>query len=58
MQIVTWIGARLREPSTYAGIAALLTMFGIAHAQDWQVSLMSIGVGVGGLIAILMPEGK
>jgi len=56
-QEVSWVGKRLREPSTYAGLAVLLG--GAAHlanADAWTAAIASIGVGVGGIIAILLPE--
>ena len=57
-QEVSWFGKRLREPSTYAGLAVLLGAFHFGNAQDWVAALSSIGVGVGGVIAILLPERK
>jgi hypothetical protein len=55
---VTWIGARLREPSTYLGLGALLAAFHLADAASWVSAVTSIGLGVGGIIGILLPEGK
>jgi hypothetical protein len=54
---VEWCGARLREPSTYAGVGVLLgAVFHVANADGWAAAIMSIGIGVGGIIAILLPE--
>lgn len=54
---VSWLGARLREPSTYAGLAVLLTaVFHMKDATAWSSAIESIGVGIGGVIAILLPE--
>jgi hypothetical protein len=56
---VSWLGARLREPSTYAGLAVLLGAFGhftLPHGAMDNIAL--IGTGIGGLIAIFLPEGK
>jgi len=56
---VSWFGARLREPSTYAGLAVLLTaIFHLKDASAWSSAIESIGVGIGGVIAILLPEAK
>jgi hypothetical protein len=55
---VTWLGARLREPSTYLGLGALLAAFHLADASSWVSAVTSIGLGVGGIIGILLPEGK
>jgi hypothetical protein len=56
-QEASWIGARLREPSTYAGLAMLLAALHVGGAESWAHALASIGMGVGGIVAILLPEG-
>jgi hypothetical protein len=53
---VSWIGARLREPSTYVGLAAILAAIHIADAQTWTNIIMSLGIGIGGLIGMFLPE--
>jgi hypothetical protein len=59
VQEISWLGARLREPSTYAGLALVLgAVFHVGDAQDWASNLQSIGMGVGGIVAIALPEGK
>ncbi len=55
---VSWIGARLREPSTYAGLAVLLGMLGLHDVPDAVKDISEIGMGLGGLIAIFLPEVK
>lgn len=45
---------RFREPSTWAGIAALATIFG-APANTVQL-VQQVVVGVAGLVAIVAPE--
>jgi hypothetical protein len=56
---ISWVGARLREPSTYAGLALVLgAVFHVGDAQDWAANLQSIGMGVGGIVAVMLPEGK
>ncbi len=57
-QDISWLGARLREPSTYAGLGILLAAFHLANAGDWVSAITAIGTGVGGIIAILLPEAK
>ena len=57
-QDVSWIGARLREKSTYAGLLVLLGLVA-PHLTDPSAlvsALSMIGMGVGGLIAIILPE--
>ena len=57
-QDVSWIGARLREKSTYAGLLVLLSLVA-PHLTDPSAlvsALSMIGMGVGALIAIMLPE--
>src|SRR5690242_19676895 len=59
---ISWIGARLREPSTYAGLSSLVAAATLFHlipsgdGTDLVKYVTMIGMGVGGLIAILLPE--
>jgi hypothetical protein len=58
-QEASWLGARLREPSTYVGIAALLA--GVVHlpaAAQWATVITDGGLALGGLLGIVLPEGK
>jgi hypothetical protein len=52
----SWLGARLREPSTYAGLAAVLAVFHLSTDPGLVHSLAMIGMGLGGVIAFLVPE--
>jgi hypothetical protein len=67
VQEVSWIGARLREKSTYAGLtvvvalllpflAKLVPSLATANAASIVDYLSMIGIGIGGLIAIALPE--
>jgi len=59
---ISWLGARLREPSTYAGLSSLAAAAALFHlipsgdGTDLVKYVTMIGMGVGGLIAILLPE--
>jgi hypothetical protein len=55
-QEVSWLGARLREPSTYAGLGILLAALHFGNVNDWVSAVSSIGIGIGGIIAIVLPE--
>ena len=56
---VSWIGARMREPSSYAGLSIILgTVLHISGAGELATALTSIGIGCGGLIAFFLPEKK
>lgn len=46
---------RIREPSTWAGIAAMGAVFGIP--PEYVNLTGQIAMGVGGLVAILLPSG-
>lgn len=59
---ISWLGARLREPSTYAGLSSLAAAAALFHlipsgaGTDLVKYVTMIGMGIGGLIAILLPE--
>jgi hypothetical protein len=53
---MNYIVARLREPSTYAGLAAILSAFGISFAPHYWEAIMSICIGAAGLAAIVLAE--
>ena len=59
---ISWLGARLREPSTYAGLSSLAAVAALFHlipdgsGANLVKYITMIGMGVGGLIAILLPE--
>jgi hypothetical protein len=56
MNIAAFVLARLKEPSSYAGIGALLAAAGI-HADDAVVqAVVQALVSLAGLAAVLMPE--
>lgn len=45
--------ARLKEPSTWAGLSVILAMFGITVGQE---ELAVAGAGIGAVLAIVMRE--
>ncbi len=56
MNLVAFLLARLKEPSSFAGIGALLAAAGI-HADDAVVqAIVQALVSLAGLAALLMPE--
>lgn len=61
-QEASWLGARLREPSTYAGLGTLAGAAAFFHlipagsGTDLVKYISMIGMGIGGLIAIFLPE--
>ena len=56
MQIAVWLIQRLREPSTYAGLAVLIGTFGVPDATSWAHNLTLVGTGVAGIAAMLLKE--
>lgn len=48
--------ARLREPSTYAGIAALLASFGLSVDAGLVQSVAMFGTGLAGIAAAVMKD--
>jgi hypothetical protein len=54
-----WIVSRLKEPSTWAGIATVVAGASfIPHSTEWAALIPSVGVVVGGVLAIVMGEKK
>lgn len=56
---ITWaVLKRLREPSTYAGLAAVVGGLGFALADELAQTILVTGSAIAGLLAIWLPEGK
>ena len=49
---------RAKEPSTYAGVATLLTAAGIHYTTDIFNAAVAMAVAAAGLAAVLLPEKK
>ncbi|WP_199720822.1 hypothetical protein [Azospirillum cavernae] len=45
--------ARLQEPTTWRGIATLLTAFGVALSPEQAEAIIPLGMAVAGFIGIL-----
>jgi DMSO reductase anchor subunit len=54
----SWLAARLKEPSTYAGLAAVAAVFHMGIPPDALTAITQIGTGVGGLLAVFLAENK
>ena len=50
--------ARLREPSTWAGIAALVSLFGGTVAPEQAQAVVALGTAAAGAAAVFLPERK
>lgn len=53
---MTYVLARLKEASTWRGIALLLTAFGVQVAPDVQEAVISVGIAVAGAVGVLFPD--
>ncbi len=58
MAFVTWMLERLKEPSTYMGIVAMLSAAGIFVDPQLTQNITAAGVGVTGVILFLLKEKK
>lgn len=47
---------KLSQPSTWAGIAILLSVFGVPMTEDVAQSIVQSGVALSGLAAIFLNE--
>jgi hypothetical protein len=47
---------RLKEPSTWAGLAVLASLFGVNVAQDQFAAVSQAGAAIAGLLAVFIPE--
>ena len=43
--VARWVIARGREPSTYAGLAALLLAFNVPYADSWAHVISTLAIG-------------
>lgn len=53
---VSYIGARLREPSTYNALGILAAVVGVSVSGPVGAAIATIGAGVGALIGALLPD--
>jgi NO-binding membrane sensor protein with MHYT domain len=55
--MIKYLLDRAREPSSYAGIAALLSAAGISYNADLFNAGVAAAVALAGFLAVLVPEG-
>jgi len=53
---MAYLLARLKEASTWRGIALLLTAFGVQVAPEVQEAIISVGIAVAGAVGVLFPD--
>jgi hypothetical protein len=56
--VLRWLIARGREPSTYAGLAALLLAFNVPFADSWAHNVSTLAIGFFGIVAMVVQETK
>ena len=50
--------ARLKEPSTWAGLGVILGLFGIHLAPEKLTAVIGVATAVAALLAVFLPERK
>lgn len=58
MIFLSWLLDRLKEPTTYLGITAMLSAAGYALDPELIKQISAAGVGVSGLILFVLKEKK
>jgi hypothetical protein len=54
--ILSYLIARLKEPSSYAGLASLLGLVGIQLAPEAMQFIIQVMTGIAALIAVFVPD--
>ncbi|HZT87395.1 MAG TPA: hypothetical protein VFA12_05450 [Stellaceae bacterium] len=58
MNLLGFLLARLKEPSSYAGLGMILAAFGVTPSDGTMQAIVQLCVAVAGLAAVLAPESK
>jgi hypothetical protein len=58
LNLLRTLGPRLKEPSTYAGLAAAATAAHVVLPDTVAQSIYVTGMFIGGMLAIFLPEKK
>ena len=53
-----WLIARVKEKTTWAGIAAVIGSFAIPFAAEWAQVIIAGGTAIAGAVSILTSEQK
>jgi len=54
--LLKWIAARLKEPSTYQGLATILTAAGIFLSPELWLGIGTAGAAIIGLVQVIKKE--
>ena len=56
--VVSYIADRTKEPSTWAGVSAIMIAFKVLpNDPSIAATLTTVGVALGGVLATIFPEG-
>ena len=56
MGLFDFIADRLKEPSTWMGLGSLVTAIGWQFSPELWQAIAAVGMGIGGLVAVLLAE--
>lgn len=56
--VLNYVLTRLKEPSTWTGIALGATAVGVQVSPELQDSITTLGIGAAGLISAVLPDQK
>lgn len=54
--IIAYIVNRMKEPSTYAGLAALLGVVGVKLAPEALQAIITVATAIAGAVAVFVPD--
>lgn len=54
----SYIVARMKEPSSYAGLSVLLGLFGAHIAPEQSSAIVTLGTAIAGALAVFVPQAK
>lgn len=54
--ILAYLVSRMKEPSSYAGLASLLGLVGINLAPESMTAIVQVLTGIAALIAVFVPD--
>ena len=54
--LLSIIVSKMKEPSTWVGLGSLVTAIGFAVRPDLWQQISTIGMGIGGALAVILSE--
>lgn len=56
--LLSWLSARLSEPSTWVSLGTMITAIGFNIAPEYWTQIAAVGMGLGGLAGLILKEKK